>query len=96
MASFDPSQSSILLRTRYASAENAPADATIQWEVAESNSFQPVLKSGGAVVSSTTDYMLGMDATCLAANRKYYYRFRNERISATSVVGETRILPASG
>jgi alkaline phosphatase D len=96
VASFDPSASSILLWTRYSSAENQPGDASIQWEVAESNSFTPVVKSGMLAATAATDYAVSVDVTGLTSNKKYYYRFRELQTRAESVVGETRTLPGAG
>jgi alkaline phosphatase D len=93
VASFDPSASSVILWTRYTPAANETRDAPIQWEVAESSSFAPVLKSGTAPAAAATNYTLSVDVTGLASHKKYYYRFRNERTGAASVVGETRTLP---
>lgn len=96
VASFDPTASSVLLWTRYTPADNEPTDASLRWEVAETNSFASLAASGTITAAAATDHCVRVDATGLAANKKYYYRFRNEQTKAESVVGETRTLPTAG
>jgi alkaline phosphatase D len=93
VASFDPSASNIILWTRYTNADNESGDASVRWEIATSNAFSPLVASGTVTASATTDYTAVIDVPGLSANTKYYYRFRNERTKAESVVGETRTLP---
>jgi alkaline phosphatase D len=93
VASFDPSASNIILWTRYTNADNETGDASVRWEIATSNAFNPLVASGTIAVAASTDYTAVVDVPGLAANTKYYYRFRNERTKAESVVGETRTLP---
>jgi alkaline phosphatase D len=93
VASFDPSATNVILWTRYTAATNESGDAAIRWEVATASTFAPLVASGTAVASATTDYTVAVDVPGLAANQKYYYRFVSERTKATSVMGETRTLP---
>jgi alkaline phosphatase D len=96
VASFDPTAGSVLLWTRYTPADNEPADAPLRWEVAEASSFASLVASGTVTATAATDFTVRADVTGLAANRPYYYRFRNERTKAESVVGQTRTLPTAG
>ncbi|MBC8085529.1 MAG: alkaline phosphatase D family protein, partial [Hymenobacter sp.] len=96
VASFDPTATSVILWTRYTSAANESGDATIRWEVSESSSFSPVAKSGNVTATAASDYTVNVDATGLASNKKYFYRFRSDRTNVESVVGETRTLPTMG
>ena len=93
VASFDPAQSSVLIWTRYTRASNESGAADIRWELAESSSFSPVKASGTLVATEATDFTVSADVTGLEPNKQYYYRFRNERTKAESVVGQTRTLP---
>ena len=93
VASFDPSASNVILWTRYTNADNETGDATLRWEVAESNAFNPLVASGTVAAPAAADYTAVVDVPGLAANKKYYYRFRSERTKAESVVGETKTLP---
>ncbi|OUJ74838.1 alkaline phosphatase D family protein [Hymenobacter crusticola] len=96
VASFDPSQSSVILWSRYTPLLTEAGDAAIRWEVAENRAFSPVLKSGSLSASAANDYTLSVDVTGLTPNKKYFYRFQNELSQVKSVVGETLTLPAAG
>ncbi|HEX8329148.1 MAG TPA: alkaline phosphatase D family protein [Hymenobacter sp.] len=93
VASFDPSASNVILWTRYTNADNESGDANLRWEVATSSAFSPLVASGTVAATEATDYTAVVDVPGLAANTKYYYRFRAERTKAESVVGETKTLP---
>ncbi|WP_158978359.1 alkaline phosphatase [Cellulophaga sp. L1A9] len=88
IASFDPSSSSVLLWTRYASA-----NSEIIWEVATEASFSSVLRSGKITTEASRDNTLAIELTELEENLKLYYRFANVTENAISVVGETITLP---
>lgn len=94
VASFDPSASSVILWTRYLAAE--VGTTVIRWELAEDSSFRTLKAFGNLRATADTDYTVWVDVTGLASNKLYYYRFRNERTKAESVVGQTRTLPAAG
>ena len=93
VASFDPSATNVIIWTRYTNADNETGDANLRWEVAEANTFATLVASGTATVGPATDYTAVVDVPGLAANKKYYYRFRSERTKVESVVGETKTLP---
>lgn len=93
VASFDPSATSLLLWTRYTNAANEPEEATVRWEIASTSTFEPLVATGTALAAAAADNTIAVNVPGLTANQKYYYRFRNERTGATSVVGESRTLP---
>ncbi|MBT9395432.1 alkaline phosphatase D family protein [Hymenobacter sp. NST-14] len=93
VASFDPSPTGVILWTRYTNADNESGDASLRWEVATSSTFSPLVASGSVAAPAAADYTAAVDVPGLTPNTKYYYRFRNERTRAESVVGETRTLP---
>ncbi|WP_324671537.1 alkaline phosphatase D family protein [Hymenobacter sp. GOD-10R] len=96
VASFDPSQSSVIIWSRYTPLLTEAGDTAIRWELADNSSFAPVLKSGSLMAGAATDYTISSDVTGLVANKKYYYRFQSELSQAKSVVGETHTLPTAG
>ncbi|GGF12555.1 alkaline phosphatase D family protein [Hymenobacter cavernae] len=96
VASFDPSQTNVILWTRYTPLLSEAGDATIRWEVAESSSFAPILQSGSGTASAAKDYTFSVDVAGLTPNKKYFYRFQNELSQVKSVVGETHTLPTAG
>jgi len=65
----------------------------LRWEVAETAAFGALVASGAVGAPAAADYTAVVDVPGLAANKEYYYRFRNERTAAASVVGETKTLP---
>ncbi|MDF7813990.1 alkaline phosphatase D family protein [Hymenobacter sp. YC55] len=96
VASFDPTQTSVLLWTRYVPISREIGAASLQWELADNNRFAPVLQSGTVTPTAERDYTVAVDVAGLTPNKKYYYRFSNTLTKAKSVVGETRTLPAAG
>jgi alkaline phosphatase D len=96
VASFDPTQQKVVLWTRYTPATNEPSKPSILLDVAKTNDFKDVVVSESVVVDTESDNTVYVDVDKLNSNTKYYYRFRHEKTGATSVVGETKTLPASG
>ena len=88
VASFDPSSSSVILWTRYATA-----NAEIVWELATDASFTSILRSGKITTEASRDNTLAIEVTELEEHLKLYYRFASPIDSAISVVGETITLP---
>lgn len=96
VASFDPTQDSIILWSRYTHAPNEIGKSVIILDVATDKAFDSVVVSQAVEIDANSDNTLNVDVSKLTANTKYYYRFRNERTEAVSIVGETRTLPATG
>jgi len=96
VASFDPSQNQVILWTRYTKASNETGDPTIFLDVATDENFSSIVASESVVIDTNSDYTINVDVSNLQSNTKYYYRFRNDVSKATSVVGQTKTLPASG
>ena len=96
VASFDPTQDSVILWSRYTPAENETRIEPIILDVATDSAFTALVASETVRIDVTSDFTINVDVSNLSSNTKYYYRFRNERSGATSVTGETKTLPASG
>jgi alkaline phosphatase D len=90
VASGDPLSDRVILWTRITAAAGAD-DMDVGWSVAEDSEFTKVVASGTARAGAAGDYTVKVDATGLAANRGYYYRFRCQGV--TSPVGRTKTLP---
>lgn len=88
VASGEPGAGSVLLWTRYATG----AEATLRWEVAETQAFARVVAGGTVVASPEHDCCAKPVATGLAPGRWYYYRFVAPD-GAVSDIGRTRTLP---
>jgi alkaline phosphatase D len=96
VASFDPTQSRVILWTRYTPASNEGERPTILLDVASDADFNDLVVSESVEIDTNSDYTINVDVSNLSSNTSYYYRFRNEVTNATSVTGETKTLPATG
>ena len=88
VASFDPSNSGVIIWTRYMAA-----DVEIIWEVSTQNDFSSILRTGKITTESSRDNTLAIELTELEADQKLYYRFISTSDNSISVVGETITLP---
>jgi alkaline phosphatase D len=89
VASGDPLSDRVILWTRVSATGNQDLEA--EWTVAEDSAFTKVTTSGTVRFGATSDFTIKVDATGLAANRAYYYRFTCRGV--TSPVGRTKTLP---
>jgi len=89
VASGDPLADRVILWTRITTP--ATIDLDVDWAIAEDSEFARSVASGTVRTGAASDYTVKVDATGLAANRSYYYRFRCQEV--TSPVGRTRTLP---
>ncbi|UTW55770.1 alkaline phosphatase [Kordiimonas sp. SCSIO 12610] len=91
IASGDPLSDRVIIWTRVipGSGENTNIDGT--WEVAKDKAFKSVVSKGGFTTGADRDYTVKIDATGLAPNTKYYYRFVSQAIK--SPIGRTKTLP---
>jgi alkaline phosphatase D len=96
VASFDPTQQKVVLWTRYTPATNEPFKPAILLDVSKTSDFKELVVSESVIVDTDSDNTVYVDVDKLTSNTKYYYRFRQEKTGAVSVVGETKTLPAPG
>ena len=97
VASGDPTAESAILWTRVApSPFAAPIDETIDvaWEVATDDAMRQVIASGVATARPELAHCIHVEATNLAPDRHYYYRF--QALGGSSPIGRTRTLPSPG
>ena len=73
VTSGDPTETSVLLWTRYSG--DAPAAATLRWEVASDPAFASVVTSGEASPAVDRDATVIVDASGLEPDTSYWYRF---------------------
>ncbi len=90
VASGDPLADRVILWTHAKISTDASVDLT--WQMAADASFSSVLFSGRTTASAATGFTAKVDATGLAANTEYYYRFVAPN-NSVSAVGRTRTLP---
>ncbi|WP_201766052.1 alkaline phosphatase D family protein [Nafulsella turpanensis] len=96
VASFDPGQDRVILWTRYTTTPIDEGKPGILLDVAKDKYFQEVIVSESVMVDLTSDFTVYVDVSNLQSNSRYYYRFRNQKSGAASVVGETKTLPSAG
>ncbi len=89
VASGDPLSDRVILWTRVTSSSSD--DVEVGWSIAEDSAFTRTVASGTVVTGAAKDYTVKVDATGLAPNRNYYYRFRAHEVS--SPTGRTKTLP---
>lgn len=100
IASGDPLPDSVILWTRLApdptvAGGGMPDEVvTVAWEVATDDQFDDVVISGEAEADPKFGHSLHIDASGLAADSWYFYRFKIGEW--TSPTGRTRTLPAAG
>jgi len=87
IASGDPRPDGFLLWTRVPSS--APVD--VRFQVADSASFDHILRRGTATASPDADFTIRLRVEGLEPNRRYWYRFQAANVS--SPIGRTRTAP---
>ncbi|MEM8999884.1 MAG: alkaline phosphatase D family protein [Bacteroidota bacterium] len=97
VGSFDPTANAVIIWTRFTpTTDEVSSFINIYWQVATDASFNNVVKEGMQYATAANDFTIVQDVTGLDANGKYYYRFIQQDLGLTSMVGETITLPSSG
>ena len=91
VASGEPSQTSVLLWTRYVAGDETKLVA----EVSESVGFDRIVAGGEAIASPDRDHSARVTVSGLQPGRWYFYRFRAPSGEISSA-GRTRTLPDGG
>jgi len=86
VASFDPTNSQVIIWTRYSTQE---VSTKLIWQLAKDANFKNIVRQGQVETDATRDYTVAIEVKDLAQNSKLYYRFVNVEDKATSPVGET-------
>ncbi|MDX2238390.1 MAG: alkaline phosphatase D family protein [Hyphomonadaceae bacterium] len=73
VASGDPTQTNVILWTRF--VPSTGGDARIAWEISEDENFRRTARRGRAVASPARDYCVKVDVGGLQPGRRYFYRF---------------------
>jgi alkaline phosphatase D len=96
VASFDPTDSQIILWTRVSPDNPALAQVALTYEIATDAAFGAVLKTETVNALAADDFTVSIDLSGLTSNTAYFYRFTVEGTTSRSVVGQTRTLPRAG
>lgn len=100
VASGDPLPDRVILWTRVTPTPDAVPGSglggvvVVDWEVSPDPTFTTVTLSGSVTTDAGRDHTVKFDATGLAPDTWYHYRFR--ALGQTSTVGRTRTAPADG
>ncbi len=91
IASFDPTDSQVIIWTRY-SVKN-PSKVSISWQIASDKVFKNVIRSGEVETNAERDYTIAVEVQELDPGQKLYYRFMQLEDEAISDIGETITFP---
>ena len=94
VASGDPLANRVILWTRVTAESQNDSIDDIVWQVASDRQFKSIKASGLAATSASRDYTVKVDATGLAPNTRYFYRFLLN--GTESPIGSTKTLPRDG
>ncbi|MDX8553851.1 alkaline phosphatase D family protein [Tenacibaculum sp. 1B UA] len=86
VASFDPTNSQVIIWTRYTTQN---ASATLIWQLAKDKNFKDVVRQAEITTDASRDFTVAIEIKDLDAGQKLYYRFVSVDDKATSPVGET-------
>jgi alkaline phosphatase D len=93
VASGDPLSDRVILWT-HAKRPNQENDVDLTWQVASDVAFSNIVSSGSVSASNAAGNTAKVDATGLAPDNSYFYRFR-DATGTYSAVGSTRTLPSA-
>lgn len=96
IASGDPLSDRVILWTHITIPKEMKVDLDlvavgVKWEVSSDRSFSSIVAQGRVTTSKARDFTVKVDATGLAPNTQYFYRFETEGL--VSPVGRTKTLP---
>ena len=91
VASGDPLSDRVIIWTRI-TPDDSVGNIPVQWEIAENENFDPLIKSDTTSTSPLKDYTVKVDVDGLAPGKFYYYRFK--AMDKTSPTGRTKTIPS--
>ncbi|WP_031526925.1 alkaline phosphatase D family protein [Dyadobacter crusticola] len=96
VASFDPTDSGIILWTRVSPANTSSPKVTLTYDLATDAGFAQIVKTEMLDASVNDDFTVSVDISGLKSNTKYYYRFSITNTNVISPTGETKTLAKAG
>jgi alkaline phosphatase D len=96
VASFDPTDSQVILWTRVSPVDAAATQVALTYQIATDAAFASVLKTETVNALVADDFTVSIDLSGLLSNTAYFYQFTITGTAVRSVVGETRTLPRDG
>ncbi len=92
VASGDPTSTGVLLWTCVVPEYKVPS-VEVNWEIAEDEAFENIVKSGTSSTDSANFHSLTLPVEGLKPNSYYFYRFK--ALDATSITGRTKTAPSA-
>lgn len=92
VASFDPSDTQVILWTRY--TPSAEGTITLGWQIAFDEGFKEMVRSGEVTTDASYDHTVTLEVRDLPEGTAFYYRFFNLEEGTRSAVGQTLTLPS--
>lgn len=96
VASFDPTDSQIILWTRVSPATASSQKVTLTYDLATDAGFAQIVKTEMLDASVNDDFTVSVDISGLKSNTKYFYRFTITNTKVISPIGETKTLAKTG
>jgi alkaline phosphatase D len=96
VASFDPTDSQIILWTRVSPASSSSSKVTLTYHIATDPGFGQIIKTEMLDASINDDFTVSVDISGLKSNTRYYYRFIITNTNVFSATGETKTLAKAG
>jgi alkaline phosphatase D len=92
VASGDPLTDRVIIWTRV-TPNDVLSHIPVEWEIAENENFNPIVKSDTTSASPSQDYTVKVDVAGLLPGKYYFYRFK--ALDKTSPVGRTKTIARS-
>ncbi|AZJ33446.1 alkaline phosphatase D [Tenacibaculum mesophilum] len=86
VASFDPTNSQVIIWTRYTTQN---ASVALVWQLAKDKNFKNIVRQAEVTTDASRDFTVAVEIKDLDAGQKLYYRFVSVDDKATSPIGET-------
>ncbi|THD68760.1 alkaline phosphatase [Robertkochia marina] len=92
VASFDPSDTQVILWTRYTTSNDS--QVTLGWQIANDEGFKDVVRSGEVTTDASYDHTVTLEVRDLPEGTSFFYRFFNLKDGMVSSVGQSLTLPS--
>lgn len=87
IASFDPTDSQLIIWTRY---ESSLSIVNLEWQLSTNPDFTDIVRYGRITTDASRDYTIAVEIQELSENQLLYYRFIELISRSVSEIGETR------
>lgn len=92
VASFDPSDTQVILWTRYTPSNDD--QVVLGWQISNDEGFKDVFRSGEVTTDNSYDHTVTLEVRDLPEGASFFYRFFNLEEGTVSAVGQSLTLPS--